>query len=105
MARFLDRLGRAAARHKWLTIGVWVLLAVLLFALGKAAGGKTVDVYTIPGAQSQEARDLLQERFPAQSGDSATVVFQAPNGTLSDSSNQAAIAQTEANLQPGTAPT
>jgi RND superfamily putative drug exporter len=104
MARFLDRLGRAAARRKWLTIGVWVLLAVLLFALGKEAGGKTVDVYTIPGAQSQKAEDLLEERFPAQAGGTASVVFQARSGTITNSTNQAAIAQTEANLAPGTAP-
>jgi putative drug exporter of the RND superfamily len=101
MARFLDRLGRAVARRKWLTIGVWVLLAIVLFAAGKAAGGQTVDVYTIPGAQSQEARDLLRERFPAQSGDTASVVFRARTGTINDSGNQAALAQTEANAQPG----
>jgi putative drug exporter of the RND superfamily len=104
MARFLDRLGRAAARRKWLTIGVWALIAVLLFAWGRAAGGKTVDVYTIPDAESQKAQDLLEERFPAQSGGTASVVFQTRNGTLTDPTNQAAIAQTEANLQPGQAP-
>jgi putative drug exporter of the RND superfamily len=103
VARFLDRLGKAAARRKWLTIGVWVLVAVALFGWAKAAGGKTVDVYTIPGAPSQEARDLLKERFPAQSGDTATIVFQARNGTIADPTNQAAIAQTETNLQPGSA--
>jgi putative drug exporter of the RND superfamily len=104
MARFLDRLGRVAARRKWVTIGVWVLLAALIGAWGKAAGGETVDVYTIPGAQSQEAEDLLEERFPAQAGGTASVVFQTRTGTITDPTNQAAIAQTEANLQPGTAP-
>jgi RND superfamily putative drug exporter len=104
MARFLDRLGRAAARRKWLTIGVWVLLAVLIFSWGKAAGGKTVDVYRIPGAQSQQAEDLLEERFPAQAGGTASVVFQARDGTITDPTNQAAIARTEANLAPGKAP-
>jgi uncharacterized membrane protein YdfJ with MMPL/SSD domain len=65
MARFLDRLGRAAARHKWWTIGIWVLLVVLIVAWGKAVGGKTVDVYTIPSAESQKAEDLLTERLRA----------------------------------------
>src|SRR5262249_25678505 len=59
MARFLDRLGRTAARHKWVTIAIWVLIAVVVVGWGKAAGGKTTDVYTIPGAQSQKAEDLL----------------------------------------------
>ena len=104
MARFLDRLGRGAARRKWLTIGVWVLLAVVLFGWGRAAGGKTVDVYTIPNAESQKAQDLLKERFPAQSGGTASVVFQSHTGTITDPANQAAITQTEANLQPGQVP-
>jgi putative drug exporter of the RND superfamily len=104
MARFLDRLGRAAARRKWLTIGIWVLIAVVVFAWAKSAGGKTIDAYSIPGAQSQQAEDLLEERFPAQAGGTASVVFQATDGTLTDPAYQAAIAQTQANLQPGQAP-
>jgi putative drug exporter of the RND superfamily len=104
MAGLLDRLGRAAARHKWRTIGIWIVLAVVLVAWGRAMGGKTVDVYSIPGAEAQKAQDLLDERFPALAGGTATVVFQAQSGTLDDPANQAAIAQVETNLQPGTAP-
>src|SRR6266511_1329254 len=100
MAGFLDRLGQGAARHKWATVGVWLLVAVLLVVAAEASGGTTVDVFKIPGAQSEKARDLLQQRFPAQSGDTADVAFQARNGTITDPANQAAIAETEANLQP-----
>src|SRR5262249_22720834 len=67
-------------------------------------GGKTTDVYTIPGAQSQKAEDLLRERFPAQAGETASVVFQARSGTLDDPAARAAIEQTQANLAPGRAP-
>jgi putative drug exporter of the RND superfamily len=104
MARFLDRLGRTDARHKWITIGIWVLVAVVVFAWAKSAGGNTIDVYSIPGAQSQKAEDLLEERFPAQAGGTASVVFQARSGSLTDPANQAAIEQTQENLAPGTAP-
>ena len=104
MARFLDRLGRTAARHKWITIGIWVLVAVVVGGWAQSAGGKTTDVYTIPGAQSQKAQDLLEQRFPAQAGGTASVVFKAKSGTLSDPADQAAIAQTEANLAPGKSP-
>src|ERR671910_801247 len=104
MARFLDRLGRTAASHKWITIGIWVLVAVVVFAWAKSAGGNTIDVYSIPGAQSQEAEDLLKERFPTQAGGTASVVFQAKSGTLTDPANQTAIEQTQTNLAPGTAP-
>jgi hypothetical protein len=56
MARFLDRLGRAAARRKWVTIGVWVLLAALIGAWGKAAGG---DV----GTEMLQLRDAYLRAF------------------------------------------
>src|SRR5262249_6542142 len=49
--------------------------------------------------QSQTAADLLADRFPAQAGTSATVVFQAGKGTLEDPAAQAAMAQTVAALQ------
>ena len=104
MAGFLDRLGQGAARHKWVTIGVWLLVAVVLVVAAEASGGTTVDVFKIPGAQSEKARELLQHRFPAQSGDTADVAFQARNGTITDPANQAAIAETEANLQPSKVP-
>jgi putative drug exporter of the RND superfamily len=91
MARLLDRLGRACARAHWLVIVIWLVAAVGLVVAAKASGGETVDNFTIPGAGSQKARDLLDERFPAQSGDTASVVFQAPSGKVTDSANLEAI--------------
>jgi len=98
MAAWLDRLGRAAARHKWRTILIWVL-AVIGLALGaRAAGGQTQDVFSIPGASSQHAADLLRQRFPTQAGDTALVVFTTSHGTLTDPGPAAAIAATQHNL-------
>src|SRR5574341_2294576 len=91
MAAFLDRLGRACARMHWLVIGIWLVAAVSLVVAAKASGGETVDNFTIPGTQSQEAADLLTEKFPAQSGDTASVVFQTPQGKITDSANIEAI--------------
>ncbi len=42
-----------------------------------AVGGAFKDDFTVPGIESQAAQDLLEERFPAQSGTSAVVVFSA----------------------------
>ena len=97
MAAFLDRLGRAVARHKWRTILVWLLIIVGVAVAAVAAGGKTQDVFSIPGAQSQQATDLLVQRFPSQSGDAALVVFQARHGTVRDP-QAAAIAATQARI-------
>jgi putative drug exporter of the RND superfamily len=80
VARILERLGRFAARRHWLVIGAWLVVAVGLGLANRAADGKPVDVYSIPGSQSQEAEDLLEEHFPAASGDSARVVFEDHDG-------------------------
>ena len=98
MAQLLDRLGRAAARRKGRTIGIWLLLVAAVAVGAVAAGGKTVDVFTIPGAQSQRATDLLNQRFPSQAGDTASVVFQTRHGSVRDPEVQAAIAATQTRL-------
>ena len=55
-------------------------------------------MYTIPGAESQQALDLLVANFPSQSGDTATVVFTDPSGPVTGSGPMAAIGQTMAAL-------
>jgi RND superfamily putative drug exporter len=61
-------------------LGGWLLIVVAVIALSGVAGGKFADTFTIPGAESQKAVDLLQEKFPSQAGDSATAVFYADAG-------------------------
>ena len=95
MARFLDRLGRGAARHHWIVIGLWLVIAVGLVFAAEASGGETVDNFTIPGTQSQDAADLLEERFPSQSGDTASVVYEARQGKVTDPANIAAIGEVQ----------
>ncbi len=95
----LEKLGRFMARHHWPVIGVWV---VLLVAVGSYAAGHTgtaVDEFAIPGVQSQQALDLLEQDFPSAAGTNATIVFEAPAGqTLTDTANAAAINATVAEL-------
>ncbi|BCJ50460.1 membrane protein [Actinoplanes sp. NBRC 14428] len=87
MASFLYRLGRSAFRHRRWVVVAW--LAVLAAALigASALSGPTRDSFSIPGTQSQQAIDLLAQRFPQASAGGATarVVFAAPGGkTLRD---------------------
>lgn len=98
MAAFLDRLGRAAARHRWWVIGAWVVLVLVVGGVAKAADGTTQDTFRIPGAQSQQAADLLSQRFPSQAGDVAFVVFHAPRATVRDPAAAAGITQTQRQL-------
>lgn len=76
----LARWASFAVRRRWRVLGAWVLLIVLLGVTGVAAGGDFTDNFSLPGTESQRATDLLEERFPSQAGDSATMVFQAPAG-------------------------
>ena len=95
----LERLGCwAARRHRHVIIG-WLVLLVLLGGWAAGHSGKPVDVFAIPGVQSQEALDLLERDFPSASGTSAQVVYEAPNGKLTDAANATAIDQTVAALQ------
>ena len=90
MSGFLERLGRWCARHPWRTIGAWILVAVVVGMLAASAKGYS-ESFTIPGTESQQATDLLKERFPAQAGATAQVVLHAKSGTLTDPANTAAI--------------
>ena len=99
MAKFLERLGRGSARHRWRVVLIWLVAAVGLVAAAIAAGGTTNDDFSIPGTPSQEAEDLLEADFPSQAGGSASVVFEATTGSLGDSGNAQAIGATQANLE------
>ena len=84
MSSFLYRLGQAAARHRWRTLGIWIATVVAIFVIGGALGGKFSDDFNLPDSESQRAYDLLAERYPAASGTSAYIVFHAPDGPLED---------------------
>ena len=74
------RWARYAVRRRRRVLGGWFLAIVLLVGLSSTLGGNFVNNFTIPGTESQRAVDLLKERFPAQAGDSATLVVQADAG-------------------------
>jgi RND superfamily putative drug exporter len=97
MAHLLGRLAGAAAHHWKRSLAL--ILAVLVVLGGLAAlGGEYSDEFSTPGTESQAAYDLLAERFPAQSGDTANVVFAVEDGTLRDGARAAAVNRTAAEI-------
>jgi RND superfamily putative drug exporter len=94
----LERLGRFAARHHWWFIAAWLLIAFTVGAWGNRLGADTTDNFTIPGTESQTAADLLKQDFPALSGTTGTLVFQASSGAVTDPANAAAVNQAVQNL-------
>jgi putative drug exporter of the RND superfamily len=91
MALLLGRLAGAAAHHWKRSL---LIVALVLAGLGALAATGTgfADDFGTPGTESQRAYDLLAERFPAQAGDTATLVFSVDEGTLRDGDRPAAIA-------------
>ncbi len=69
-----DRWPRFAARHPWRVLAGAAIVVAGLITANVAAGGSFVDEFSIPGTESQQAFDVLLERFPQQSGDVATAV-------------------------------
>jgi RND superfamily putative drug exporter len=102
MATYLYRLGRLSFRRRRWVVALW--LAVLI-ATGTAAGalsGPTSDDFSMPGTESQEALDLLGERFPqmAAGGATARVVFATDDrGGLTAPGTKAAVQATVAALR------
>jgi putative drug exporter of the RND superfamily len=80
MHRSIRRIGDASARRPWVTIGVWALAAAVVVGLAGTAGGAFADDLVAPGSQSEEAMELLRDRFPGAAGGSAMAVFAAPEG-------------------------
>ena len=91
MTSFLYRLGRACVRRRRLVVLAWALLAIAAVGLGQASGGRTSEAFEIPGVESQQAYDVLEQDFPAAAGTSAQLVFAAEDGTLSDPTATSAV--------------
>jgi RND superfamily putative drug exporter len=102
MATYLYRLGRFAFRRRRLVVLVWLGLLAAGITGAATLSGPTSDAFSIPGTESQQAVDLLEERFPGSEADGATarVVFQAPLGEqLADPANAAAVRETLGRLE------
>ncbi len=82
---------RAIARHPWRAIGIWVLVIAAIGVASNTLGGALQNNFSIPNSDAQKATDLLQKRFPARAGDSATIVFHT-DGKLTDPAAKQAVA-------------
>ncbi|MGC0376092.1 MMPL family transporter [Streptomyces sp. SAI-229] len=104
MAAYLYRIGRWAFRRRRLVGGVWLSVLVLaVVAAAVAPAGEEEDL-SMPGTESQQAFDLLDERFPESDsqGAEARLVFRAPDGQrVTATENRAAVEDTLGSLDGG----
>jgi RND superfamily putative drug exporter len=102
MTSLLSHIAAFAGRRPRIATLVVLLGLTAFIGGGVAAGGSFKDDFTVPGIESQKAQDLLEQRFPAQSGTQATLVFSAPDGGLerSGANREIGVALSEIARQP-----
>ncbi|MCA9822134.1 MAG: MMPL family transporter [Dehalococcoidia bacterium] len=86
----LDRLGRFAVRNRWYVVGAWVLAIGIGVPVALLTARGTVSTLEIPGAESQDAVDVLSQAFPERSGDYGDIVIASDAG-LAEGANRAAV--------------
>jgi RND superfamily putative drug exporter len=84
----LERLARWCYRHRWRTVILWIVALAGSISLMNVAGGDYTSDFSLPGSEAQEVVDLLEEKFPARSGDSVSIVFKAEAGVADPSVRQ-----------------
>jgi putative drug exporter of the RND superfamily len=80
-------LARWCHRHRLIVVLLWLVAIAGLGVASKALGSAYSDNFSLPGTESTKALQLLQKSLPAQSGDTATVVWRTSQGhTVQDPS-------------------
>lgn len=89
MATFLYRIGRSAYLHRWRFIAAWLLIILGVGTAAATLTQQTSSTFSIPGLESIETQEKLQERFAGEGSQleapTGSVVIRAPEGsTLTD---------------------
>jgi putative drug exporter of the RND superfamily len=96
MTGALYGLARFCARHRFVVLTVWLLLAVALVGVSHQLGDHTNDSLTLPGTNSQSATDTLSKSFPDQANGTSPIVLHVGSGKLTDSKYSGAVNQAAA---------
>jgi RND superfamily putative drug exporter len=92
VANLLYRLGRWAFDHRGRVLLGWLVVLGVVIGAAAAFSGELSSKFEVPGTESQQAQDLLHEKYPGAGGASARMVFAAPEGQrLTDPANRTAI--------------
>lgn len=81
MSRVVVALARTSARHRWLVLTLWLLVAAGLLAGSRALGDTLTDELSVPGSDSATATALIER---------AAADAEAPVGTTPDAPDDAA---------------
>ena len=87
-ARSMRRFATWCTGHRKTVIIGWIVALIGVGMLSGSVGSDFSEDFKLPASDSQEAFDLLEDKFPAQSGDTATIVFKAEGGVESPAVKQ-----------------
>jgi RND superfamily putative drug exporter len=80
----MSAIARWCFRHRFLVIATWVIALITLGVLAQGVKSNFNNSFSLPGTDSTTAQQLLAKTFPAQAGDSDTIVWQVSSGTVRD---------------------
>src|SRR6476620_421624 len=69
--------------HRKTVIIGWIVALIGFGMIAGSVGADFSEEFQLPDSDSKQALDLLEERFPAQSGEAAQIVFKADQGVES----------------------
>jgi RND superfamily putative drug exporter len=92
-------LARWCSTHRRSVVGLWIVVLIGVGGAWQGLGSRYSTSFSLGHTGSQQAADLLESSFPAQSGDVDQIVFRARTGTLGASGIRAAIAPTLARIE------
>ncbi|CAN5629067.1 MMPL family transporter [soil metagenome] len=79
----MKRLATYCVDHRRIVLVAWIAILVITGFAAGSVGAKYSEDFQLPDSDSTRAIDVLKDRFPAQSGDSAQIVYQADSGVKS----------------------
>jgi RND superfamily putative drug exporter len=95
VASLLFRLGAFSAKRHWFVIGAWLLVFLGITLSSATLGQKYSSALEVPNTQSQEALNMLNERFPAATGSTVHVIYSSASKDISNEQTTFASAATK----------
>ena len=79
----LKRITSWSVQHRRIVVAAWIGILVAINVAAMTFGGENKQEFLSPGTDSKAAIDLLDERFPAQAGDTVSIVIHDDAGVTS----------------------
>jgi len=87
----VGRLGALCARHRWVTVILWIVLLAGVASAATLAGGHANADLTVPGTGAQTGADLASKAFPTGNGLGGQVVVTGAPNAIEDAANKKVI--------------